>query len=545
MRRLADNIDGSRVAGRSEARTVAVERGADLVRAVRCRRLGSRVGGKLGGKPESPIEIVAACERALQSEDMSIASSLENAGISASSAVLAISREDAVISVAELPGDDEADLRSMARIAVARDTSAEGIESVGDFQFERRASDCARIIAASVPAATIAALRNTSDIVFARASVRALGTLALVRTSPELSRGLVLVVDVTRDAVETLFARDGLLVQSRGMSIPREARGETTGADEAVQAARFALTALRAADGVATSAPGRVVVLSSRADFERISTELARVVGASVTRLESHPAISFAAGCDHESLRASNWPLAGLLLEDEAAMRGDGSAIDFLAPTGPIDTAARMRQRALIAAGVLVVAALAGWTLGVREWRSLEARRDDLEAKARNALPELRRAKRDDLRLRHIDAYAKLSPDWLSHLDALRRFAPDPASIVLDGMTAQLSGTEIEYSREGNFVATPELRFVMDGEAKDRALADGLRDALVREKGYTLGSTGADARGGRRLPAPFAYTLRTADLAPRAQETAPSAPLSSAGDTRGDSVGDTRGEAKP
>jgi hypothetical protein len=63
--------------------------------------------------------------------------------------------------------------------------------------------------------------------------------------------------------------------------------------------------------------------------------------------------------------------------------------------------------------------------------------------------------------------------------------------------------------------AAPELRFVLDGEARDRATADGLRDTLVKEKGYTVASTGADARGGRRLPYPFAYTLRTADLEPK------------------------------
>jgi hypothetical protein len=83
-------------------------------------------------------------------------------------------------------------------------------------------------------------------------------------------------------------------------------------------------------------------------------------------------------------------------------------------------------------------------------------------------------------------------------------------------MTAQFSGSEIEYGKNGTFDATPELRFVVDGEAKDRGVADALRDALVREKGYTLGSTGADARGGRRLPAPFAYTLRTSELVPAA-----------------------------
>ena len=540
MKKWTDNLDGSRGAGRREARTVALERGADFVRAVRCRRLGAR------------IELLAACERAIEANGSSVSALLAQDGIGASPVVLSVPREDAVVAVVELPGDDEADLRSMARIAVVRETAAEGVDSASDFQFERRGQDGARIVAASVPAATIAALRGSTDVQIARASVRALGTLALVRTSPELARGLVLVVDVTRDAVEIVLVRDGMLVQSRGASVPRAARDAAsspdddlaTGAGEAVQATRFALSSLRAAEGAA-AAPSRAVVLASRDDFARISSDLSRVAGVAASRLESHPAVGLAAGVDPESLHASNWPLAGLLLEDEAALRGDGSAIDLLSPTGPIDTAARMRQRALIAAGLVVVAALAGWTLGAREWRGLESRRDDLEAKARNALPELRRAKRDDLRLRHIDAYAKLSPDWLAHLDTLRRFAPDPSSVVLDAMTAQLSGTEIEYSREGTFVATPELRFVLDGEAKDRALADGLRDALVREKGYTLGSTGADARGGRRLPAPFAYTLRTADLAPRAQETSPSAPQGSAGDARGDSVGDTRGEAKP
>jgi hypothetical protein len=515
MKSSADNSDPRRSAARREARNVALERRDDAIRAVRCRRSGAR------------IEVLAACERVDVAEDAPVSSILGEAGIASAPAILSIPREDAVVALAELPGDDEADLRSMARIAVVRETAAEGVESLGDFRFERRGEDAARIVAVSVPARTIAALRGSSDVPIQRASVRALGTLALLRAAPELSRGLVLVVDIARDAVETVFARDGMLVQSRGSSIPIEAR-DGGGAGEAMQAVRFALSTLRASEGGAAGTPTRAIVLASRADFERISGELARVVGAPVQRLEAHPAVDIAASVDPEALRASNWPLAGLLLEDEAALRCDGSAIDLLAPTGPIDTAARMRQRALIAAGVLVVAALAGWTLGAREWRALEARRDDLEAKARNALPELRRAKRDDLRLRHIDAYARLAPDWLAHFDLLRRFAPDPTLVVLDGMTAQLSGTEIEYGRDGAFVATPEIRFVIDGEAKDRGVADGLRDALVREKGYTLGSTGADTRGGRRLPSPFAYTLRTADLAPREQGDAADASTSGA-----------------
>jgi len=151
--------------------------------------------------------------------------------------------------------------------------------------------------------------------------------------------------------------------------------------------------------------------------------------------------------------------------------------------------------------------------------------------------PMARRAKRDELRLKHVDAREKLAPDWLAHLDILRRFAPDPSVVVLDGMTAQFSGVEIEYGKNGTFDATPELRFVVDGEAKDRGVADALRDALVREKGYTLGSTGADARGGRRLPAPFAYTLRTSELVP-ASSKEPSSSSSAGGSSQAtESVG--------
>jgi hypothetical protein len=153
--------------------------------------------------------------------------------------------------------------------------------------------------------------------------------------------------------------------------------------------------------------------------------------------------------------------------------------------------------------------------LGARSFRALEERRDDLKDKATSALPEVRRMKRDELKLAHIDAVRAMQPAWLDHFEALRRFAPDPASVVLDGLSAQIAGTEVEFTRDGKFMARPEIRFVLDGEAKDRETADALRDVLVKERSYTLSSSGADARGGRRLPYPFAYTLRTVELAPK------------------------------
>lgn len=487
---------GAKSTSRKEMRTCAVELSNDRVRTIEVRRNSGQ------------LEVVTISER--DPNDVVAAES--------NPAILVVAREIAVVTTTDLATDDEAELRSMARLALARETATEGVETLGDFQIESRNADGARAILAAVPAATVASMRERVGIPVKRATVRALGTLALLRAAPELRRGLVLVVDATAASVELVAARDCLLLASRGLSIPSEESGPLAARDEVLPAVRMLLGSLRSAEQGATVALSRVVVLGSQAVFEAISAELARVTGAPVARLESHPSITLSAldASTREAFLASCWPLAGALLEDEAALRGDGSAIDFLVPTGLIDVAARTRQRVLLVAGVVVVAALAGWTLGAREWRALEARRDDLESKARNALPELRRDKRDELRLKHVDAREKLAPDWLAHLDILRRFAPDPNAVVLDGMTAQFSGSEIEYGKNGTFDATPELRFVVDGEAKDRGVADALRDALVREKGYTLGSTGADARGGRRLPAPFAYTLRTSELVPAA-----------------------------
>jgi hypothetical protein len=280
------------------------------------------------------------------------------------------------------------------------------------------------------------------------------------------------------------------------------------------------LAAMRAADPALRVA--RVVVLSDPATAGALLKGIEPVAGVRGMRLESHPAVSLDRLSQEarEVFRSACFPLAGLLLEDG----GDGRSIDLLHPTPEIDVAARTRQRILAVAGVMVVAALAGWTFGARSWRDLEAQRVDLEAKARNALPELRRSKRDEFLVRHLEVATKVEPQWISYLDAIRRFAPDQDAIVFEGISAQLSDAEVEYTREGAFVSRPTLRFDLTGEARDRATADALRDAFVRARGVTLSSTGADGRGGQRLPAPFAYTLRTAELAPKLGETSEEAP---------------------
>ena len=58
------------------------------------------------------------------------------------------------------------------------------------------------------------------------------------------------------------------------------------------------------------------------------------------------------------------------------------------------------------------------------------------------------------------------------------------------------------------------LTIVVDGEAKDRRVADVLRAALVKSDRYRTASSGADGAGGRRLPYGFTYRLTTDAKAP-------------------------------
>ncbi len=480
-----------------EARTLAIDGSATAVRALLCERAAGR------------ITITRACELPIgaDGERPDVRAAMGVVGVPC---IVALSREESLLGRIELPTDDEAELRSMARMALMRDYMVEGVETLADFQRSSMQAGASTVAAASASRARVDHASASAGAPVARASVRALGMLALIRTNDALRTGSTLAVDATRDGLECLLARDGELMHSRGAALGTSTPEQRI-ASILVEFRRL-LAALRASNG--GFAIDRIVIASDQATASELSTQLASIAGCAVSRLDSHPRIGFSSNDIREQACASCLPLAGLLLEDDAASDGSGSAVDLLHPTPLIDVAARTRQRVLMVAGAMTIAALGGWTFGAQAWRGLEERKEATHAKALNAYPVISRSRRDELRIKHVEAYRALTPAWLAYFDALRRFAPDPSSVVLDGLNAQLDDAEISYA-DGKMTSKPVLRFIVDGEAKDRATADSLRDALVKDKSYTLASTGADARGGRRLPYPFAYTIRTSDLTPK------------------------------
>lgn len=493
---------------KAEARRLAIEAGPTWARAV----LVERASGRLTVSRVCDEPFAADGERA---DPRGLI------GVEGVPAIVALSREEALLGTVSLPTDDEADLRGLARMTAMREYSVEGTETLSDFQRTSSGAAATRVIIAAATRARVDDASARAGAPVARVSVRTLGMLALLRASDTMRAGTTLAVDATRETLECTLASDGELVHSRGVVIGAQEHAQRV--STILVEFRRLLAALRGTAG--TPAIERIVIAAESSIAAELAPQLSAIAGCSAVRLDAHPRIAFASPDVREQACASCLPLVGLLLEDEAASEPAGNAVDLLHPTPLIDVAARMRQRVLMIAGVMLIAAFAGWTIGARAWQSLESQREDLLGKARNASPTRNRYKRDDLRVKHIEAYARYAPKWLDHFDALRRFAPDPSQVVLDSLDAQLELTNMAWVDSGKanlpndqrfaMLATPTLRLVLDGEAANRPTADSLRDALVAEKGYTLTSTGADARGGRRLPYPFAYTLRTGDLAPR------------------------------
>lgn len=498
-----------------EPRTLAVESSATSLRAVAIERSAAR------------ITVVRACDERIV-EGAPAPDCRAVLGLGPLPCVVALARDAALVGRIEFPTDDEAELRAMTRMALARDYAIEGVETLSDFQRSSATEASTGVTAAAAARARVDEAVGRAGAPVARVSVRVLGMLALVRSSDAMRDGTTLALDLVDGMLECTLIRDGEHLHSRGAQIPRE--GDTV-ARVLVEFRRL-VAALRASpegagDGLRLD---RIVIAADRQIAAELAAQVAPIAGCAAMRLDAHPRIGFATPEVRELACASCLPLVGLLLEDSAAVEPTGDAVDLLHPTPPIDVAARVRQRVLIAAGLMTVAALGGWTLGARASGRFQAAHDDLLAKARNSNALRKRYTRDDFKVQHLELYRALAPQWLTHIDALRRFAPDPTVIVLDSLSAQLDGAEIDYvdtskssaSGAGGFAlqAKPELRFVLDGEAADRTTADALRDALVKEKGYTVSSTGADARGGRRLEYPFAYTIRTADLGPKAADGA-------------------------
>ncbi|MHC4948895.1 MAG: hypothetical protein ACYTG1_11630 [Planctomycetota bacterium] len=251
----------------------------------------------------------------------------------------------------------------------------------------------------------------------------------------------------------------------------------------------------------------RALLLGERAVTERATGPIGEMLHVPATALADHARIT---GGDDGAMERL-WPLAGLLLEPILGVR----SIDLAAPRRAPDRGAHRRRRAIVAAGLAVLALLGAWTVANLHLGRMQAELAGLRAAAARLEPEYVRHARDGYRLVHLQRWEGAGVSWLAHADHLATLSPPPRGVVLDSFTGSLRFDGVDYDRsERRWSAPAGITIVLDGEARDRRTADRFRAALVDTDLYTTSSSGADAGGGRRLPVGFTYRLRTDAAAP-------------------------------
>ena len=441
-----------------------------------------------------------------------LGAAMGRAGLGVGPAVFALDRSMTSFKRLELPTDDLDELPEMVQIAVERELPIDAEDAVIDFSIIERTADGFVVEAVAVPRREIERIHASADaagLKVARIAPRCHGAMRLADPVDP-----TLFLDVTGEGLELGLVEHGILKWSRGVALDAVDGGPPT-ADELVPEIRRSWLSYRVSAGDIESP--MLLVLGG----EQIADSIGRISEA--TGLTTQRFIGDRRVQTDVDMRGV-WPLVGLLLPTATDRQ-----VDLAAPRRTPDRAAKFRQKTLGIAGLALVVAGIGWTIGQSQLDAIRSESADLLSKARLGKDEHLRFKRDVLRADHLDAWASVRPAWLEHLLVVAAPGIERGGTVLDEFGGFLEDERVAFTSEKKFVVDPNVRIIVEGESQSRDAAAEVRGVLVADDRYVLRTTGADAEGGRRLPYPFGFSMRTKVVDPGPVESeSESEPMSDA-----------------
>ncbi|MDP6601850.1 MAG: hypothetical protein QGH76_06095 [Phycisphaerales bacterium] len=459
--------------GPTAARCLEVSRGGSM----RLRR---------GGEFPWPPDTQTSTERGTWLGDQ-----LERAGFARGRAIVSLGRDQAVVKRLSVPTTEPSEVPEMARLSMQQELPFEGDDAAIDVLPLGMSEQSTEVLAAAVSGEVF---RDACEVAEAAGYTPSAVTLRCLGTAALAGDGAVLVIDVTRGGIEFTVLDNGGVRFSRAGDFPRNG-GEPGDAIE-TETRRTWMSYKVGNDGASID---RCMLMGDEASLASAVTRLAGVLNSPVEILSECAGVTGDVG---DRL----WPLAGLLLAEEAGRPG----IDFLHPRRAPDLAARRRRMSLaaVAATVFVIGGL--WTAGNLQMSGLRAELADLKRTQRNLQGSAMRYFRDRYRLEHLEQWQSVEVDWLAHLQHLQAMSPTTDRLVLDSWRGSIDFKGVKYDKKQDaWSAEPEIMIVLDGEAIDRATADALREELVSAESYQVDSPGSESTGGRRMPVGFTYRLAT------------------------------------
>jgi len=430
-------------------------------------------------------------------------------------AIVALAREHVGLKRFSLPSTDANELPNMTRLALQRDLPFADEKAVIDFVPVSRTETTTTVLAVAVPERICDHAMRTmkaAGIRVERLTLRAMGCAAVLRSLASEHKQSVLALDVSGDGVEFCVLENDQIRLSRAAELPQQPDPVAI-SDAIVTEARRTWMSFRMTE---TNLTLQLAVIIGDSFIEEYAKgPLQELLQAPVEQLEGHPLI------DRGGERLTRvWPLVGLLLEPVLGTE----TIDFSRPRRFLDPRLAQRRRAVLGAAAVVLILLAGWSYARRETKLLNEQLGEIEAQRASLAPDFARRQREQARLLHLDQWSSVDPRWLEHIGFLLQNLPPREDIVLDGITASIHAPGVQYrKKDGSWTAPRELAIVIEGEARDRAIADALRARLVHPDWMKASSSGSDGAAGRRLPFGFTYRLTTGEVAPLSEKDSESA----------------------
>jgi len=432
-----------------------------------------------------------------------LSKTLNAAGMSTTRAVGALSRDEVILKRLTLPTTENAELPDMTRLAVSRDLPFDAEQAVIDFVPLEKTESSTSVLALAMPRGELEAAQKVfaaAGIEASRVSLRAMGAAALVASVPGLKREPTLLIDITGERIEFSIVMGGTIRFSRAADLPNGGEEELLTETIITETRR---TWLSYRIGEDTDSVRHVIMLGDETAAELAAESIADILQITPIVLHSHPHV------ERGQLRLGvTWPLAGLLLEE----RHQDHVIDMAHPRKAPDMHAQLRLRILAAAAVLIALAGVGFSLLRADLNRLRDEAASLKVEHEPVVPMHWRYVRDGDKLAHLKHWQSVNVDWLDHLDHIVHLVPERGQVVLNDLTGTLDfrGVKFESPKRGEaktWLAPSAVHMAVQGEAKDRMLADTFREAILRASRYSVSSSGAEREGGSRLDFPFNYKL--------------------------------------
>jgi hypothetical protein len=432
-----------------------------------------------------------------------LAETLRKAGMPTTRAAIALSRDEVILKRLVLPTTVDAELPDMTRLAVSRDLPFDAEQAVIDFVPLEKSETSTTVLALAMPRSELEAAQRVykaAGIDAARVSLRAMGAAALLASVPGLKREPTLIIDITGERIEFGVVVGGSIRFSRAADLPNGGSSESL-TETIITETRRTWMSYRIGDD--TEGVRQVIMIGDESAAELAADSIAGILNITPIVLHTHPQIERG----HLRLGVA-WPLAGLLLEQ----RHQEHVIDMAHPRKPPDVHARLRLRVLAGAAVLIAVCGVAFTFLRADLRRLETQESLLKEQYEPVVPEYLRIKRDVLKLEHLEQWQDVRIDWLDHIEHLGTLVPGRGQLVLNDLTGalQFDGVRYDSPKRGDakqWLAPSSAQISVQGEAKDRELADKFRGAIVDDSRYKVSSSGPEREGGQRLECPFNYKL--------------------------------------